>query len=183
MKLVNTTPYDSKDLKDFIYVCGKKLRGGRKITKELLVITKARYSGNGISGLGWLQKVWVRKHGHQGYLIKLKIPVNLGQMPVEKFKRDLAHVVIHELMHCQGSNHWKIHKLEKKYGYTWGAETLSFADNLPLGLKTQTSKPQRDIRSERYVQAKKKVVEMTSKVKRYENLLKKWRKKVKYYEN
>ena len=184
MKLVNTTPYDSKDLKTFIYFCGKKLRGGRKITIDLLVIARPSYTGR-FHGLGWLHKVWVHKYNHQGYLIKLTIPTqkSLNEIEQKSFKRNVAHLVIHELMHCQGYNHWGTHKIEKRNGYGWGADALAFADNLTLGDKYTIIKPKLDIKIVRHKHAIEKLKEVTSKIKRYTTLQKKWRAKVKYYES
>ncbi len=200
MRLVNTTPYNDKDLKGFVYTCAKELRGGRKLCKDLTIRfqgkhlpewVKEAHKGTsetlpkrGVSGLAYLSKVYhsvglVRGSGHQtyGYLITIRIPVDNTFT-----KRELAHVIIHELMHCQGHNHWAVHKLERRYDYGWKSEALAFADNLPLNLKVEVPKPQRNVRAERHEQAKKMVVEYTAKVKRYQNLLKKWQKKVKYYE-
>lgn len=183
MRLVNKTPYDSRELKDFIYACAKELRGGRKITPDLLVVAKPSYH-NRMHGLGWLTKVYSPKYNHQGHLIKLTISVNAkGNNYGDHFKRDLAHLIIHELMHCQGLNHWGVHKLEKRYGYGWGSDTLSFADSLPLSMQVARTETPHNLRVERHDQAKKMVAQYESKVKRYQNLLKKWQKKVKYYEN
>jgi hypothetical protein len=191
MKLKNTTIYSDETLKKLIYMCAKKLRGGRKLTKDLSVVIKSNLQGFSVSGNAYMSKVYhpdihFPDNGHRdyGYLIHLKIPNKLQRYLVSgeqsnpnDTKRDIASVIMHELMHCQGHNHWKINKLEKKYDYSF-VDTFDF---IPKLMNTKIV-AKRDLKKERYEKAIKMVKVYQTKLKRDTTLLKKWQRKVKYYE-
>jgi hypothetical protein len=184
MRIKNTSEYDNKDLKNFIYEVGKQI-GLKEILGQLEVEVKNRkksaYDGkvsDWPSGAAYIGKCFDIKTGKHGYFMTLRLPPNVN-------KRRLAFVVSHELLHCAGFRHRQIDRMRLNDWKEAEGERFAYADNLPLNPKKYNlnpPKPKRDLKKERYEKALKMVKYYQIKLKRTTTLLKKWQRKVKYYE-
>lgn len=172
MRLNNSTSYSDEDLRNFISVCAQKMEvtyilNGLRVTVKRRKISNYRSAEKDDypTGVASLCNKWMR----------IRIPQTLN-------KRKLAFVVQHELYHTIGKGH---RSLAREFG-GWEiseSDRFSFADNLLLNPKELNSpKPPRNIRIEREARAQNKVEELTRKLKRTKTLLRKWTRKVRYYE-
>lgn len=93
----------------------------------------------------------------------------------EDRKKKLIQIAMHEFAHCRGLHH-------KDMGDCYSFETSWFPKDLNLEVKQASNPLPKDIKKERYENAKKHLKEAEAKVKRWGNVIKKWKKKVKYYE-
>jgi len=203
VKLINKTVYRTADLKALFYEAARHspviMDSG---VKELIVkVSYARNSHGGISGRAYVGKVW--HHHNLCYFMCIMMPATIkiagdtGHRGVrEPFKwtpkemRKLAWVFIHELMHCAGKEH-----KDMRGGYfnkwddpaKWGdpdRNDLSWADAFEV--RREEPKPGKSAEkrnAEKLAHAAAMLKKHESDLKRKQNLVKKWKRKVKYYEN
>jgi len=175
MKITNKTKYRTDDLKKFIYWVARKEGHESSYTKRLRVeAVPSRRWHTGCAYLG-------------SHYIKIRLPG-----PDILTKPKLASVIAHEMMH----NHQKHSNFQRvtterrmrgssRYGYYNNEQHWAEANELELRLvepKAKKVKGPHDRALEGQAKAAKKVQEYERKIKRQQNLLKKWRKKLKYYD-
>jgi len=178
MKIRNLTKYRTDDLRKFMYWVAKQEGYESSYTKRLRVtVVPARRWHTGEAPLG-------------GSSIFIRIP-----KPDRLNKPRLAALVAHEMRHnhqrrgttyvaysternMRGSGRYS-GRGESPERYWPEAETLELRLVEPKAKKVKTP---HDRAEEGRAKAAKKVVEYERKMKRMENLLKKWRKKLRYYE-
>jgi len=90
---------------------------------------------------------------------------------VERFSQ----IFIHELGHNRVLHH------DEMLG-SWKID-CKWARDFKVNIRENKPKIKRDLKQDRYDNAKNKVKELMTKIKRNNTLLKKWEKKVRYYEN
>lgn len=199
MKVVNKTKYRTADLKALFHKAARHSpnimdSGVTELTVEVV------YSRGGISGYAYYGKVY-HKNGC-GYLMRIRVPNttsrfkdNWQELPehamkeytpyewTPKRKRELAHTFIHELYHCAGVKH-----KDMRGGYFYRGdgeyERLAWADAFPVRrVEPKPGKSAEKRNAEKLAHAAKMLKKHESDLKRKQNLVKKWKRKVKYYEN
>lgn len=179
MKLINKTNWDTKDLKKIINLVFNKVAPERKKHTSITISTSKNYHGRASIG---------------GYWIEMRVPpttiTNLTsvamedgttkiireQLPREFNVKGFGQILEHEIRHNLGlRNHRDM--------VDWWKLDVSHLDGLDMNPKKSKPKQQRNLVAERYQKAEKKVKELTTKAKRTQTILKKWKKKVKYYQN
>ena len=177
MKIINKTKWKNKDLRKLCRAVIKNT-GSHKNHIIYILTTKKRwrdYSGRASINGSWIQmfvpktidKNFVKGNDGQ-YRQKLTNTI----FDVKRF----AQILEHEIHHNLGlSNH--------KDMLSSGDLNVDYVKDFRVNIQEEEPKPKRDLKKERYEKALKKVKEYESKLKRYNNLLKKWKKKVRYYEN
>ncbi len=172
MRIKNTTDLSTEDLRSFISVCAKQMEVSYILRRMSVEIRRKKIT------------YWTNKEKDDyptgraslnGWWMRIRIPPVIN-------KRRLAFVIQHELYHTIGKGH---QELAREFG-DWEiseSDRFAFADNLPLGEKAVNSpRPPRALKEERYKKAISKVAEFERKLKLTKTLLKKWQRKVKYYQ-
>lgn len=154
MKVTNKTEFRTDDL--------------RKIFKAGLIAEGAEYKRY------WITVRKSRKHitgstWYTSHNISINLPSDAGER-----LRYLAQVFVHEIGHTLGLRH-----SEMTHYYTI---KIPWLNGMVLRKKTVKVKPKEDLRTKRYQHALKMFKSHKSNLKREENLVKKWGRKVKYYE-
>lgn len=156
IKIKNDTEYETRNLRKIISRC-IKTDGPRAETKMDIHI---RPSKKYLSGYAYLNSNFVC----------MRIP-STGEIDTVRFTQ----IFIHELQHCRGEVHREMVK-SKTIDAGW-------AKAFPIQKRPVKIKPVADLKSKRYETAKSRVSKYEIKMKRMATLLKKWKRKVTYYEN
>lgn len=168
MKILNHTDWDTKQLQRIFKWCLKQ-EGltGKLLTIEVVNQKQTRtfptefVSGYAYYGSGDFSRNYVR----------IRIPKGA----IHEFS--VAGTVLHELAHTRGVKHKEMGRdfyHGKLDAESYGSEAL---------LQKKPAKPKQDIKAIRKAKAEAKVKEYEHKLKRTQTILKKWKKKVKYYQN
>jgi len=125
----------------------------------------------GCTGLGSYNWSWVRVRVPTKWLVAGSNGIEYsGEFnPVE-----FSHVLQHELDHNRGLRHSEM--------VACRTIDCNWAKAFEVKRKQDKPKPVRDLKKERHEHALKKVKEFETKKRRTETLLKKWKRKVRYYE-
>ena len=189
MKVVNKTVYRTADLKKLFHEAARQspiplASGTKRLTVEVV------YSRCGdITGHAYYNKVF-HKHGC-GYLMRVKVPKtvwgsNFKRAPfvfTQHCRRRLAYVFIHEMYHCAGIRHNEMRGGYFHGGERDGYERMSWADGYEIRRQEIKPKPTaQEKREAKLTHARKMLRKHETDLKRKQNLVKKWRKKVKYHE-
>jgi len=175
LKIFNTTKYRVDDLRAFLYWVAKEEGHSSSYTKSLVAeIVPSRRWHTGCAPLN-------------GRHITIRIP-----KPDILDKPKMASLIAHEMLHNhQTHESFKRYSTERsmrgrsRYGHIDCEKFWSGADKLEMRLaepKAQKLKGPHDKALEGQSKAAKKVADYEKKIKRQENLLKKWKKKLKYYD-
>jgi len=139
--------------------------------EKMIMIGKRRYNWD------YIKKEW--KEGMTIQEVKEQRKEVLKELP-----EAIARTFVHELYHCYGYGHEEMKskrkkiKVENTYNYSW-------LSKYPVQMKVakpKKLKPKKDLQLIRYEKVLGKVKEYTSKIKRYQNILRKYKAKKKYYE-
>lgn len=152
MKLDNRTDWDTKDLRRLCLAVIKHVGSKHHI---ITVEYSKRRRYHGLAQVGGT-KIWM-------YVLKENFNV-----------RDFAQILQHEIGHNMKLRH-------EDMASCWHFNT-DYCKDLTVNKRAIKEKPKVDLQKIRHEQARKKVQELASKLKRTETLLKKWQKKVRYYE-
>ena len=186
MKVINSTEYQTKDLKKIFIECCKIKLDSWKYLKIEVSYTKSR---------------WIT--GSVPYYGGNKVEIFLPRNPIDKeyieakwteprpyaylnFRRVLAWVFIHELFHTLGRHHRGMignYYNKWKSGYLSDPEKMSWVNDLPLRKKEIKTKPKEDLQLKRYERILAMLKDKKSKLKRLQNQIKKWTQKKRYYEH
>lgn len=188
-KVINKTQWETSGLKKLTHKVIKKM-GAEGVTRIVTFVTgksreqyykkdkyKLKFPVHGVASytLGWIKmkipdKIKTYMVGESGHVH--------NQLDVDVLTPDycktIAQVLEHEVGHNLGLHH-------SDMGH-WKNINTDYLGDMVIQKKQIKEKPKRNLKDERYKKAKSKITEYTSKIKRYNNLLKKWGKKVKYYE-
>lgn len=191
MKIINKTNYDTKVLRKIFSVAlrlneeseGKYLKKQREEILVTYSIKKHKYP----SGLATINGSWM----------KIKIPKDYKDVKI------VAWIFEHELYHNRGYRHRKYPKFfkiypdfdrapnnylpkiefEDRYKELNGLNLVEKQEKQQIKtIKFKQEKPKQTIREIRYNRVIVKVEEIKRKIRRYENMLKKYEYKKKYYE-
>lgn len=176
MKLTieNKTNYKTKDLRKLFLECMK-----REGVQNCYV--KVKYSRKSyINGYAWYNSYNVVM-----FFRKTKIFHIAGSNGTEYKRREIteltpeeivrtSQVFIHELGHNRGLRH---DEMVSSFNMD-----CSWTNEFQIRTNEKKPKPKRNLKQERYEHSQKKVKQLTTKLKRNQTLLKKWKKKVRYYE-
>lgn len=175
MKIKNNTKYNTTDLKRLFLACCRQVRTGKDIRRKLRVevidhkrrLSRASYWGD-----------WA--------LMNLGDYMNGEERDTKGWWRAIAWVACHEFLHSKGMSHRKM-SFRYPYYHSWlqlreNPEKMAWADDYPVRLKEIKIKPKIDIQVVRYEKVLSKVKEWESKVKRGQNILKRYTAKKRYYE-
>lgn len=175
MRIKNETKYNTADLKRLFLACCKQVRTGKKIRGNLNVrvidhkrrLSRANYWGT-----------WA--------LINLGGYMNNKERGTRDWWRAVAWIACHEFLHSRGVSHRKMSS-RYSYFYYWSQidknpEKMAWADDYPVRLKETKVKPKVDIQIVRYDKVLARIKEWQIKVKRGQNILKKYTAKKRYYE-
>ena len=112
-----------------------------------------------------------------GSRVRMMVPksTTIEKVPVVFPVKDYARVLIHEVGHNAGLVH-------KEMVECRSIEVPEEILEMTVRPKEKKVKPKRDLKQERYQKTLKKVGEYETKLKRTKTLLKKWKRKRKYYE-
>ena len=184
MKVINSTEYQTRDLKKvFIECCKTKLDSWKNLKVEVSYSKSRWITGKAPYGRRKVEIFLPRNPIDKEYIeAKWTIPRPYAYL---NFKRVLAWVFIHELHHVldirhRGMignyySHWRF--------YAANPEKMNWADDLPLRKKEIKAKLKVDLRLKRYEHVLAILKEKKSKLKRLQNQIKKWNQKRKYYES
>lgn len=196
MKIKNYTKYNTADLKKLFLACCREVRTGRVIRKRLVVevVEKARansranYWGTWVQinigkTIGYEDKTYTRPtyDGKNTYTETIRKGIR-GTMSI----REIAWIACHEFLHSKGLHHRRITARHRYFShwaeFTKDKNRMAWADQYQLRKKEVKPKPQTDWQLIRYERVKARVKEYISKVKRCQNLLKKYLQKQRRYE-
>jgi len=172
IEIDNKTWYRSDDIRKLVRkaIAEEGLRG-----RDYLV--QVRYArGGDIGGYGWYHqrkiKMCIPKHESQWHPVRGSNPTPFEFTParIKKFSQ----VVIHEFDHNRGLKHADM--------VSWSGIEVSWSDGLTIRRKEEVKRTSADRVAAREAAARKKVEEYEKKIKRNQNLLKKWKGKVAYYD-
>ena len=180
MKIRNKTKYNTADLKKIFLASARKVRTGKYIRKKLIVdvvnyqrrASKATYSG------GWaLINIGTFEYDKKNIWKKNRRVLNV---------REIAWVACHEFLHSKGLSHRRINARYPYFGH-WSdfnadEDRMAWADKFELRLKEVKIKPKKDLQMVRYQKVVAKVKEYTTKAKRVQNILSKYKAKQRRYE-
>lgn len=175
MKIVNKTKYRTADLSAFLYWVAREEGYDSSYTKRVVatVVPSKKY------------------HTGYGYFNSGRITIRIPR-PELLNKMKLASLVAHEMLHNQQTEKsFKKYSTERqmrsssRYGYKGHEKHWSGAEELPVRLvevKAKQVEGPHDRALKGQAKAAKKVASYEKKIKQAEALLKKWRKKQKYYD-
>lgn len=158
MRIDNRTGYRLRDIRKLV-VAAFKAEG---VSPAMYWIEIAGTSWARIHGIAWLDT------GH----IRMYIPEHFAADFNQKETHEFAKIFVHEIGHTLGL----VHRDQIDYSEI----PTPWADGLVLRRKLE--RPQIPIRERRFANARKKLVEHSRKLKREQNMVRKWRSKVRYYE-
>jgi len=166
----NKTKYETQSIKDFL-----KPIVEHEAMLDYPTVFECYHKKSNILGRAYFGVVYSSKYGRH-YGVKLNFP----KPEVLNERKDLiVKTVIHEYAHCRGLKHKDI----RGGGCVVNdIDTSWFPKELTLNMKMASVKVPRDLRKERYEKALKKLKEVEKRSIRYAKLVKKWQKKVRYYE-
>jgi len=153
MKVENHTIYNTRDLRK-LFLAGLKHEGMDPKNYKIVV----KYRKGRTYGYAYYNRKW----------IQINLPKECYQLSIKQVARTL----VHEICHNRGLRH---REMDYKTIDTSWAEGYSIRFEKPKEKK-------RDIQLERFEHAKKMLDKYESKLKRQKNLVKKWKRKVYYYE-
>ena len=184
MKVINSTEYQTRDLKKiFIECCKTKLDSWKNLRVEVSYSKSRWITGKAPYGRRKVEIFLPKNPIDKEYIeAKWTIPRPYAYL---NFKRVLAWVFIHELHHVLNRhhremignyyNHWRF--------YAANPEKMNWVDDLPLRKKEIKAKPKVDLQLKRYEHILAMLKDKKSKLKRLQNQIKKWNQKRKYYES
>ncbi|GAI43134.1 unnamed protein product, partial [marine sediment metagenome] len=170
MKVINTTEYQTKDLKKiFIECCKTKLDSWKNLRVEVNYSKSRWITGEAPYGRRKVEIFLPRNPIDKEYIeAKWTIPRPYAYL---NFKRVLAWVFIHELHHVLDRhhrgmignyyNHWRF--------YANNPEKMNWIDDLPLRKKEIKIKPKEDLQLKRYEHVLAMLKDKKSKLKRLQN--------------
>ena len=169
MQITNTTRWDTSDLRRLFSRCISEIRKvegrGKNAGLKVKVMNSTRRKFTGRAYIGWHEMI-----------IKIGVTVDLSDI---EMREELARLFIHEFYHTLGYRNQDYRYYQNDWTKDWG---VGFVGEYPVREVAPKAKPERDIQMERYEHVLEKVKEYDSKIKRCQNLLKKWKQKQKYYE-
>ena len=183
MKLINHTDWDTKQLRKLCMAVIRKVGSHKK--HQISIDYKTRRYGfcHGRASVGgsWIN-MYVPRLFHKDYLWNEEGKIVYGSdgnalmesKPVNFDSYKFAQVLEHEIGHNLGLLHdtmMQCNQIDAKYALQY-----------PVAAKQIKEKPKRNMKDIRAENAKQKLAMYQSKLKRIENLVKKYEKKVKYYE-
>lgn len=161
MLLKNQTNYKSADLRRFFFA-GLRAKGA-STSKHILVIYGRGLAHHGLATIG---------RGHEASWIRMSLPRDPTKLDILK----IARVFEHEVDHNLGLGH--------RHMQNWWTLQPTWQEGLELRhqAKQKTVKVARNLRAEREARARKLLARAERKLAAAERLVKKWSKKVRYYE-
>ena len=178
MKIKNSTSWDDNDLRKLFRKCVQEVEKveqppslyrfkGRHKYFTLEVQNTDYYSMRGRATL-------------KGYWILIKIPKRYSEkeMPTD-IKEKLARLMIHEYYHTLGSKRQDRRNYKSDFTAKW---EVPWVKDISIKEKQVIKKPKQDIKEKRYLQAVNNLEKAKTRKKRADTILKKWKKKVSYYE-
>jgi hypothetical protein len=162
MIIQNQTHFVTSDLKSFILRAIKEsIKEGedsrtKRLTVKVVYSKNREWGGAGYSGYAY----------YNGYLMRLRIPREL------KDKEAFARLVMHEYDHIVGYHH---RQMDWVYNTAW-------VNGYEIRIQPPKVKEKIDVRLVRYERTKKLLKEKQTQMKRVQTLIKKYAKRVKYYE-
>jgi hypothetical protein len=163
MKLVikNKTHWRTRDLRRFMLRCMKQ----EGLARAEVTVTYNRQVRGACSGRAWLHSPYAR----------IMVPSQ------EIDRADLAQTIAHEFGHCMGLTHADMRD-DSRYRRVGGwRERYAWANELPLEKVAPKQKP-RPTADVKLAHAQAMLQAWRSKLKRTHTHLKKWERKVRYYE-
>lgn len=163
MKILNKTSYLTKDISQILNWCLKK-EGmvGKNLVVEIIETRRVYDSHRDFVG-GYAY------YGEGDFNQRNYIMLKLAKRGTFK-AFDLAHTFIHELAHTRGVKHSEMGIFPEE-------------NDVPdMEIRKKSIPQKKDFRILRYENAIKKSKEYERKMKRTQNLMRKWQKKVKYYQ-
>ena len=172
IKIDNKTWFNSADIRKIV----RAALTAEGITGNQYLV-EVRYSrrGGSIGGWGWYHwkkiKMCIPKHEWNTSGTSGKEPWQFSPWRVKEF----AQVMVHEFGHNLGLRHGEMCRVSD-IDVDW-CEGMTIGVNEPPKKKTPTERS-----AERETKARARVEELEKEIKRKNNLLKKWRTKVRYYD-
>ena len=171
MKVINKTNWDTKYLRSLFLECEKHIfqtylvHGERKDRHIIIKYKKGKY----VAGYAWF---------HSNSIV-MKLPRLISTRYGCKITntinaRSIARVYLHEVGHNIGLAHKQMGNI-KNIDVSWCSDEI-------IPQKATKQKPKKNIIGERAVKAQKKLDEWTKKLNRAKTYVKKYQKKVRYYE-
>ena len=170
MKLLNQSRYDTASLRKLFSYCLKRMRKDEKVPRRFKV--KVRYHNRShVGGSAYLN----------GGPITMKLPKEpTFQMGKFDFVQKVADTFLHEVGHVIGMQHDANGDTAEKWYQDWIKESIS-SSLFPLPIIEKKVLVMADVKIKRYHHAIKKLKWAEARLKRTQNLVKKWSRKVKYY--
>lgn len=177
MKVKNETDYLTKDLKKIFtrlaWAVHRKENSyySNPAYLEVRIIYQNRNHGVWVGGWAWLRSNSIQ--------IEMPRPEYLKENDLMAVPKELGKTFVHELGHCIGL---KKHHNRKTIEPYFEKEIEEATKDVVLRFKEVKEKPKQDIQILRWERAKANLERALTRFARAKTLLKKWTKKVKYYE-
>ena len=181
MKIINQTAYDTRGLRDVFIACAREVWRREKDRntkpKNLRVTVKYHRGASWIGGYAW--------HNASSVVLKLPRPERLQRFTEPlAFERKIADVFIHELGHCigiRGHRNGDKHDTHEHLYQDWIKEAIG--EGFKVAVAVPKPKPDRKtIQAKRYEHAQKMLAKHQRNLNRTKTILKKWQRRVRYYE-
>jgi len=203
MKLKNETHYDTKDLKKLFYRCIREYNKESPSEKKTDLIITIKHSKDKFANLEkraqkethikvWLEqnKDWYENTYKGGlykgrYSGKASIQGNYMLLCIPKDNLDsekLARLFIHEYEHNLGYHHNQTSGGQRGIWNTTAFSNFAWANTYIIRKTEPIIKPKPNIQLVKFERARRRLEVVIHKLKRDQALVKKWTKKVKYYE-
>lgn len=166
----NKSQYETQSIKDFL-----KPIIEHEAVLDAPIEVECYHRKSRTLGRAYYGQVYSTKLGKH-YAVKLNLP-KPNELQERRLK--IVETMIHELAHCRGVHHKELMGggcCVDVFNVEW------FPKELTLNVKMAAIKTPRNLKIERGEYAKKKLKEVQQKAKRYANLVKKWQRKVNYYD-
>lgn len=161
LEIVNSTHWSTRDLRRFMIRCARK----EGVTHAKVYVRYNRQVHGSCSGVAY----------RNSYVARICLPTQ----SIDRV--DMAHVIAHEFGHLRGVTHRQMSDDPHYRRVGRWRSIYEWAEQLPLAKQAMKATP-RATGSDKLAHAKSKLAEWTSKAKRVNTKLLKWKRKVAYYE-
>lgn len=169
MKIQNRTHWNTKQIRAIVQRCAEmELEPAQR--KTLTVVVSYRRRGGGSSGCAYIKGRWA----------KIRVSSDIFD------SRDFAFVACHEFAHVRGMDHLAMplyYRRMSSGGHGAKHERYEWAASMVVERKQAPAKPSSGEKlSVKHANAIARLVQATTRAKRAVTILKKWQRKVRYYE-
>lgn len=176
MKLTNKSKWDTRDLRKIVLKC-IRIEGCRKdliVKMSTLRKDTEGYVRGEAQFNGRLIRIRLKAPSEIRYRPAYHHVAYMGELLLRSLKTELAQVILHEIQHIRGNEHRDMIE-------SWDLK-VDWVLEFELRPKKETSKPERNLREERYQNVLQLIKKNKTRLRRTKTILEKLHRKKKYYE-